>query len=169
MEEAVAVMKATRSSLLVFAAAVICGVIFVSQAMAQKEEIKILAGEDEKPVTNARQVPDVFDIGIGGELFFRIRTSAAGFTAAERARIVDARLVYAISHGSLDPESVSIKPVRGKPTIYVDNIRLVTVYPSDVKAAGARSMQELARSWAASTACCLERVAPWSRIVEEKE
>ncbi|MFW5868686.1 MAG: hypothetical protein ACOCX2_12765 [Armatimonadota bacterium] len=127
-------------------------------------EVKILAGEDEKPTTNAKHVPDVFDIGINGELFFRIRAQAAGFSPAERARIVNTRIVHIISFAPLDPDSVHIKPVRGKPTIYVGDVRLITVYPGDVEATGATSMEQLANLWAASTACCLGNVAPWSRV-----
>ncbi|MGD9495961.1 MAG: hypothetical protein AB7Y46_06605 [Armatimonadota bacterium] len=129
-----------------------------------RNEVKIYGGADEKPVTLARQMPEQFDIGVGGLNFFRIRANAAGFTAAERARIVDARLVHILSYGPLDPDAVSIVPVRGKPTIYVGKIRLVTVYPSDVEAAGADSMQQLAYWWAASVACCLRDVAPWQRV-----
>ncbi len=135
-------------------------------AEAQDEEIKILAGEDEKPTTTAKYVPDVFEIGLDGELLFRIRSDAAGFSAAQRARIIDTRLVHAISYGNLDPDAVRIEPVRGKPTVYIGNLRLVTVYPGDVEAAGADSMQHLATIWAASTACCLRELAPWARVAE---
>jgi len=142
--------------------------ISVMPAMAQVEdEVKILAGEDEKPVTDAKHVPEVFDIGIAGEVFFRIRAEAAGFSAAERARIVNTRIVYAISYAPIDPVSVVIEPVRGKPTIYVGNVRLVTVYPSDVAATGATSMEQLANLWGASVAASLERLAPWQRMLEE--
>lgn len=138
-------------------------------AMAQPEnEVKILAGEDEKPTTSAREAPEVFDIGINGETFFRIRASAAGFTAAERARIIYARLIHIISYGEIDPAAVRVIRVRGKPTIYAGNVRLVTVYPSDVKATNAKSMGQLARIWAASTACCLEQFAPWARVAKEE-
>ncbi len=137
-------------------------------ALAQvQDEVKILAGENEKPVTNAKYVPDVFDIGISGEMFFRIRADAAGFSAAERARIVDARIVYIISYEPTGPMSVRVEPVRGKPTIYVGDVRLITVYPSDVEATGAASMEQVANLWAASTACCLERLTPWSHVASE--
>ncbi|MGC9318916.1 MAG: hypothetical protein ACP5KN_12865 [Armatimonadota bacterium] len=138
-------------------------------AVAQPQnEVKILAGEDEKPTTSARETPEVFDIGIDGETFFRIRASAAGFTAAERTRIVYARLIHIISYGEIDPGAVRITRVRGKPTIYAGNVRLVTVYPSDVEATNAESMVQLAKIWAASTACCLEQFAPWSRVAKEE-
>ena len=72
------------------------------------------------------------DIAIGDQLFFRIRTSAAGFRVVERERIINERLVNIISDGA--PAPVTISPIRGKPTIYVDGVQLVTVYPRDVEA-----------------------------------
>ncbi len=139
------------------------------RAYAQLEnEVKILGGEDEKPVTLARTMPEEFEIGVGGLVFFRIRAQAAGFTPAERARIVYARLTHILSYEDVDPEAVTIVPVRGKPTIYVGNVRLVTVYPSDVEATNARSMRQLAEIWAASIACCLKNVAPWARVQSDK-
>lgn len=152
-------------ALSVVAALVLAGLVLAQPAAAQVEnEVKILAGEDEKPVTNARHVPDVFEIGINGEMFFRIRAEAAGFSAFERARVVNARIVHIISYAPVDPDSVHIRSVRGKPTIYVGNVRLITVYPGDVEAVGAESMQQLANLWGASTACCLRNIAPWYRV-----
>ncbi|MGI5818208.1 MAG: hypothetical protein ACOX9R_08930 [Armatimonadota bacterium] len=161
-------MKRSTMVVTVLLAMIVVFGMMVVPAMAQVEgEVKILAGEDEKPVTDAAYVPDVFDIGVNGELFFRIRADAAGFSAAERARIINARIVHIISFAPVNPEAVRVVPVRGKPTIYVGNVRLVTVYPSDVEATGAESMQRLANIWAASTACCLRNIAPWSRIEKE--
>ncbi len=162
-------MKSASFALLVIVAVIVCGMLLPSQATAQKEEIKILAGEDEKPVTEASYIPDTFDIAISGLLFFRIRTAAAGFTAAERARIIETRLVHAISFGDISPEAVTIRPVRGKPTIYIDNIRIVTVYARDVEAAGARSREHLARMWADSIAEKIVKVAPWWRMADRLE
>jgi hypothetical protein len=133
------------------------------------EVVKILGEEAEKPVTDAEYVPEVFDIGV----LTASCSSASGqraqraSTAAERARIINARIVHIISYAPVNPEAVRVVPVRGKPTIYVGNVRLVTVYPSDVEATGAESMQRLANIWAASTACCLRNIAPWSRIEKE--
>jgi len=162
------VVRTRLTGLAVLGALVTCALVWAPQVQAQlANEVKILGGEDEKPVTLAKETPETFEIGVGGVTFFRIRASAAGFTPAERARIVDARLVHIISYAELDSESVSIVPVRGKPTIYVGNVRLVTVYPSDVEAAGGESMDQLAGWWAASVACCLKAVAPWVRVQAE--
>jgi len=160
----------TRARLLgivALGALAVCAMVWAPQADAQlQNEVKIYGGEDEKPVTNAQVVPDEFEIGVGGLMMFRIRADAAGFTAAERARIVDARMVHILSYGDLDPGAVRIVPVRGKPTIYVGDVRLITIYPSDVEAVGADSMRQLAGWWAASVACCLKSVAPWMRVKE---
>lgn len=155
-------------TVMVVAAMVGSALMWAPSADAQmRNEVKIYAGENEKPVTLARVMPDEYEIGVGGMMFLRIREGAAGFTAAERARIVNTRMTYIISYEDYDADAVRIEPVRGKPTIYVGNVRLITVYPSDVEAAGAGSMQELAEEWADATACCLRDVVPWARIQAE--
>ncbi len=130
-------------------------------------EVTILADDDLKPVTMARTVPESFEIGLDGRVFFAIQTSAAGYTAAERARIVNMRIVHIISYADLGPSAVRIVAIRGKPTIYVDRVRLVTVYPNDVEAAGAGCMWQLAEEWAASLVEGLPAVAPWHSIIGE--
>ncbi|GEM_PF-7056859 len=152
--------KFRMAALIALALLVIGGIM----PAAAQDDVVILGDEGAKPVTDAAYIPDVFDIGVDGEMFFRIRNSAAGFTAAERARIINARLVHIVSFAPVDPASVNIRTIRGKPTIYVGNVRLVTVYPSDVQGAEAGSMAALARIWADSTACCLERVATWPNV-----
>ena len=109
---------------------------------------------------------DEVEIGVGGMMMFRIRASAVGYSSAERARIVDARLVHALSYGNLDPEAVTVRLVRSAPTVYVGDIRIISVYPSDVEAAGAESAMSLANLWAASIACSLKAVAPYARVAE---
>ena len=147
---------------------VVCVGLSVAIASAQvANEVVILGGSDEKPMVNARMVEDEVEIGVGGVMMFRIRASAVGYTPAERGRIVDARLVYALSYADIDPDSVMVYPVRGLPTIYIGNVRLITVYPSDAEAAGANTPEELANFWAASVACCLRSVAPWERVAED--
>lgn len=156
--------KYMTMALVGLAVVVVCGAMAQPATAQVENEVKIMAGEDEKPPDEAKFVPDVFDIGVDGEIFFRIRTSAAGFSAAQRAAIVNTRIVHIISYVPLTPGAVHIQHVRGKPTIYVGSVRLVTVYPGDVEATGAASMQQLATIWAASTACCLRNVAPWARV-----
>jgi hypothetical protein len=116
-------------------------------------------------VADAPRVPsaDVFsphamDIGVNGVSFFTLRAPAAGFSIAQRARALDARIAEILSRRVCGP--VVVRTIRGKPTIYVGPIRLVTVYPEDVRAAGACCAFHLARAWAASVAAGLRRVMP---------
>jgi hypothetical protein len=156
-------------AVMVVAAMIGCGLVWAPTADAQPaNEVKIYAGEDEKPASEARIMPDDYEVGVNGLTFLRIRSGAAGFTVAERGRTVDTRLTYIISYEDYSPDAVRIVPVRGKPTIYVGKVRLITVYPSDAAVAGAASMQELAETWAAAIAGSLREVVPWARVQTEK-
>lgn len=110
------------------------------------------------PAAAAAYNPTSANIEIGGYLLFPIRTPAAGFTVAEREAIVLRRLTEIFSSGKIGP--VYVASVRGLPTIYVDRIRLVTVYPQDVAASGLRDGWELAEAWAARVRKGLELTAP---------
>jgi len=126
----------------------------------------ILGGAEEKPVVTAKHMEDEVEIGVGGVLMLRIRASAVGYSPAERGRIVNARMVHVLSYGELDPEAVRVVMVRSVPTIYVGDVRLISVYPSDAAAAGAKSAESLAQIWASSVACCLRSLAPWARVAK---
>jgi hypothetical protein len=115
----------------------------------------IVLGQDA-PAERKYVEPTEADIAIGDQLFFRIRTPAAGFRVVERERIINERLVDIISDGN--PAPVTISPIRGKPTIYVDGVQLVTVYPRDVEANGAGCMMQLAKIWAKRIADGLPQV-----------
>ncbi len=156
-------------AVMVVAAMIGCGLVWAPTADAQlKNEVKIYAGEDEKPASEARIVPDEYEVGVDGLTFLRIRSGAAGFTVAERGRTVDTRLTHIISYEDYSPDAVRIVPVRGKPTIYVGKVRLITVYPSDAAAAGVASTRELAETWAAAIAASLREVVPWARVQTER-
>ncbi len=149
------------------ASLLVCATLCGGTAFAQVEDEVVILGIDfEKPVVDAKYVADEVEIGVGGVKMFRIRASAVGYSPAERARIVDARLVHALSYGSLDPADVQVASVRGLPTVYVGNIRIVSVYPSDAEAAGGICSQKLAGVWASSLACCLRSLAPYARVAE---
>ena len=102
--------------------------------------------------------PTEADIAIDNSLFFVLRTPAAGFKVVEREKLVNARLVEILSCHR--PGPVTISPINGKPTIYVDGVKLVTVYPRDVEANKAKCMMALAESWAANLRAGLPRVMP---------
>jgi hypothetical protein len=121
------------------------------QAMAAdrpaRSQIVLWGDLNDKPVTNAADYnPTEAEIRIGDVLFMVIRTPAAGYTVAEREAVILKRLVAIYESGKIAP--VVVTPVRGRPTIAVNNIRLVTVYPRDVRTALDGDVWALARHWA---------------------
>ena len=76
----------------------------------------------------------------------------------QRMAIVDTRITEILSHGVLGP--VTVKAIRGKPTVYVGAYRLITVYPRDARNAGMSCSWQLAKQWAESTAKALPIVMP---------
>lgn len=153
-------MKATATLLLI-----LC-LTFAASALAWcavPDEIVLFGDDTDKPPTNAANYhPTSAPIEINGAVYFTILTPAAGYTVAERETIVLKRLVEAMSADTLPP--VYVDTVRGRPTLYVGKIRLITVYPQDVAAAGAVSDWALANEWAAGVRAGLLRTAP-SRCV----
>jgi len=127
------------------------------------DEIVLFGDDTCKPPTNsANYRPTSADIQINGAIYFTILTPAAGYSVAERETIVLQRIVEAMSGNGMPP--VYVDTVRGRPTVYVGKIRLITVYPQDVAAAGAASDWSLAGEWAAGVRAGLLRTAP-SRCV----
>ena len=106
------------------------------------------------------------DIAIGNYKFFDILTPAAGYTVDERQKLVNGRLIDIFAAGRPGPVTVSC--IRGKPTIFVNGVKLITVYPRDAAAAGAKCTQCLAAKWAARVAEGLPRVWPGCRFPTPK-
>lgn len=121
--------------------------------------VAIAAGQEAPERTYVE--PTEADIAINSVLFLRIRTPAAGFRVVERERIINQRLVDILSYRA--PGPVTISAIRGKPTIYVDGVKLVTIYPRDVKANNAGCMQQLASIWAQRLREGLPKVMPGAR------
>ncbi len=96
-------------------------------------------------------------ISIDNAFFFRIRTPAAGYKVSERERIVNERIVAILSCHK--PGPVTIGAINGKPTIYVDGVMLVTVYPRDAEA-NKTTMTDVATIWAANLRAGLPKVMP---------
>jgi hypothetical protein len=116
----------------------------------------VISGDlDDKPSTRGPALEKA-DIAIGNHHMFTIETNAAGFTIAERERIVYMRLTEIMSNVRVSESAFGIADVRGKPTICVGPYRLITVYPRDAEAAGCSSF-ELAVEWTES----LVRNLPW--------
>ncbi len=138
--------------------------LFAFVALSSAQECKIVIGGDlaNKPLTSGPDMQKA-DIGIDGQVFFTINTPAAGFTVAERERIVYIRLVEIMANVQIRPESFQLSKVRGKPTICVGQYQLVTVYPRDAQAAGC-SANELAEQWLASLREKLPLVAPAAAV-----
>lgn len=155
-----------RRVVLVGAGLLVCWSLTAVCGAQPTDQVVILGGADEKPVAAAKRTPDEVAIGVGGVTLLRIRASAMGYSPAERGRIVDARLVYALSYADLDPDAVQVHMVRSVPTIYIGRVRLISVYPADAEAAGAASAEKLAELWAASVASCLRSLAPWARVAQ---
>ncbi len=120
-------------------------------------EVVIYGGENEKPAVRG-SISGPADVSIDGVTFFTIPGPAIGYSTLQRLAIVETRIAEILSTSPFAP--VTVKPVRGKPTVYVGNIRLITVYPADVRNAGAKSAAQLAAEWAEGTAAALQVVAP---------
>ncbi len=125
---------------------------------ANAAEVVIWGSDTDKPMNPTNFSADQFIIDVNGAPFFVLRTSAAGYTLAQRGAIVELRIVEALSRRLAGPITISL--IRGKPTIDVGNVRVVTVYPQDAKAAGAADEMALAKAWAAALAKGLPRVVP---------
>ena len=97
-------------------------------------------------------------IAVGGVEFFEIPGNGGGLTLPVRAEIVDARITEILSAGISGP--VCVGDVRGQPTIYVAEHRLITVYDEDAANAGACCAHALAEKWARSVAEGLPQVLP---------
>ena len=109
------------------------------------------------------EAPTQADIALDNYLFFRLRTPAAGYTVAARDTLINQRIVEIFEAG--EPGPVTICDVRGKPTIYVNGVKLVTVYPRDAEAAGnGICTQQLARAWASRIEAGLRKVWPGCRF-----
>lgn len=146
--------------LLPFASVLALTAVLVAPVLAAVPgEIVLYGDEAARPPTNAEGYnPEVAEIQIDAVLFFRIRTAAAGYSVAEREVIVQQRLVEAMSAGKIAP--VYVDEVRGRPTVYVDKFRIITVYPEDVAAVAGLSAYSIAESWAQGIREGLKKTAP---------
>ncbi len=142
------------------AAAILVTLVGVAAGVCGTPGEIVLWGDDtEKPVTNAANYqPTSAEIKIDSAVLFEIHTRAAGYSIAEREAIILQRLAEALSTGKITP--VRIGAIRGRPTIYIDRVRLVTIYPEDVAAVKAQSDWSLAQQWAAGVQKVLQQTAP---------
>ena len=120
-------------------------------------EIVMYGGDTDTPKTNDTWTPEKSDIAVDNGYFFTILTPAIGYSIPQREAIVYQRITQILSTNPLAP--VTVGKVRGRPTIWVGDMRLITIYPVDAQAAKV-SEDELAEQMRASTAKALKKVAP---------
>jgi len=99
------------------------------------------------------------EIGVNNHLFLRIRTPAAGFTVDQRRVLLERRLTEMFSCENTRSPDVRVGNIRGKPTIYVGETQLITVYPRDAEA-NKTTMEWLAAHWAERLRKALPHVGP---------
>ena len=140
-------------------ALVVLLVLAVSVAWAgQPDEYVLYGSYEDVPLVGWWPAGASGMIAVGGVEFFVIPGNGGGVTLPVRAEIVDARIAEILSAGIIGP--VCVGDVRGQPTIYVAEHRLITVYDVDAANAGACCAHTLAEKWAQSVAEGLSLVVP---------
>lgn len=148
----------SRSLAVAIAILVIAVGAYAAQPQApQEKELKLWGGLDSKPKIADGYAPEKVEIGLGQYKFMELRGPAAGYTLAEREVAVYNRLTEALSIGPLKPEMIRVGRVRSAPTIYVDNVRLISVYAQDAAAVG-MTQEALAQSWRDNLAAVLPKL-----------
>ncbi len=143
-------------------------VLAVSGAWAgQPEEFVLYGTYEDTPSVGWWPADASGMIAVGGVEFFEIPGNGGGLTLPVRAEIVDARITEILSDGIIGP--VCVGDVRGQPTIYVAEYRLITVYDEDAANAGACCAQVLAEKWAQLVAAALPQVIPSPYAAEPVE
>lgn len=121
------------------------------------KEVKVWGSLESKPKTAESYTPEKVTIGVGSFEMFEMETAAAGYSLPEREVAVYNRLIEILSKGPGRAEAVCVGRVRSAPTIYVGNVRLVSVYKRDAEAAG-MTQEALAEKWRDGVAAVLPRV-----------
>ena len=124
----------------------------------QPEEVVLYGSYEDVPLVGWWPADASGMIAVGGVEFFEIPGNGGGLTLPVRAEIVDARITEVLSAGIIGP--VCVGDVRGQPTIYVGEYRLITIYDVDAANAGAYCAHTLAEKWAQSVAAALPQVLP---------
>ena len=109
-------------------------------------EIVIYSGGDDLPKAGALPLATAGEIKVNAFLILDLPGGGGGVPLNVRAEIMDTRMTEILSSGRSGP--IVIGDINGKPTIWVDNYRLITIYPEDAAAKGT-TMQDLAKTWAA--------------------
>ena len=120
-------------------------VLTLISALAATPETVIYGGEGDLPKAGALPLATAGRIAVNGILALDIPGGGGGVPLNVRAEILDTRMTEILSAGIAGP--ITIGEIHGKPTIWVDSYRLVTVYPEDAAATGT-TMMDLANTWA---------------------
>ena len=120
-------------------------------------EIVIYSGDDDVPRAGNLPPETAGDIKINSFLIMKLPGGGGGIPLNVRAEIMDTRITEILSAWIVGP--IKIGEIRGKPTIWVGEYRLITVYPEDAAATGT-TMRGLAETWAKSVEDVLWKCSP---------
>lgn len=119
-------------------------------------EIVMYSGDGDVPKAGRLSGAIAGKIAVDGIAVISLPGGGGGVPLSVRAEILDTRMTEVLCR---PPAPVTIGEIRGKPTLYVGDLRLITVYPEDAAARGTR-MQELAQQWAAQVRAAISRCHP---------
>jgi hypothetical protein len=131
--------------------------LVLGSALSALAEIVIYGGDGDIPKAGNLPLATAGEIKVDAFEIFKVPGNGGGVPLAVRSEILDTRMTEILSSGRISP--IIIGEVRGKPTIWVDNYRLITVYPEDAAAEGT-TMQDLARVWAERVHQVLLKTSP---------
>lgn len=87
------------------------------------------------------------EVILGNSVVFRFRTPSGGLSPEQRAGKVQERLIDVLGINDLTPNDVKVRGLKEGPTIYVRDVKIVTIDPETAKASGG-TREEVARQWA---------------------
>ena len=120
-------------------------VLLLVSALAATAEIVIYSGDEDVPKAGSLPLATAGLIKVNDSVVMDLPGGGGGVPLNVRAEIMDTRMTEIMSAGIAGP--IIIGAIRGKPTIWVGDYRLVTVYPEDAAATGT-TMLDLAQTWA---------------------
>ncbi len=132
-------------------------VMLLGGLLSAAAEIVIYSGEADVPQAGNLPPETAGEIKVNNALVFKLPGGGGGVPLNVRAEIMDTRITEILSAGITGP--IKIGAIRGKPTIWVGEFRLITVYPEDAAATGT-TMLALAQQWAKSTEAMLWKCSP---------
>ena len=133
-------------------------VLMLAGTWVAQAEIVIYSGDGDVPQVGKLPAATAGEIKVNDALVFKIPGAGGGVPLDVRAEIADTRLTEILCAWTMGTP-VTVGEVRGKPTIWVGEYRLITVYPEDAAAEGT-DMKSLANSWAANVSAMLWKCSP---------